>query len=105
MQASERAVDQTLSTCTCDAMQASERAVARDIADTHACALPYFSEHNAACGAFAAIQAGDHGAAVRFAETLRGAGRLFPSETVSPGEDVATLIEVHLQFGRCARAP
>lgn len=75
--------------------------MARDIADSQACALPYFPEHNAACGAFAAIQAGDYAAAVQFAETLRDATRLFPVESVSAGEDVVTLIEVHLQFGRC----
>ena len=83
-------------------MQASERAVARDVSDSASCSLPYFPEHNTACGAFAAIQAGNYSAAITFAETLRNAASLFPVGTVSAGEDVVTLMEVHLQFGRCA---
>lgn len=82
-------------------LQASERSIARDIQDSAMCAQPYLPEHNCNTGVFAAVMAADYPAALKLARHLANNRRLFPASSMSAGSDVVSLMEVHMQFGRC----
>jgi hypothetical protein len=82
-------------------LQASERSIARDIQDSDMCAQPYLPEHNCDTGIFSAVMAANYPGALKMARHLANNRRLFPASAMSAGTDVVSLMEVHMQFGRC----